>query len=571
MNKILLILFLIISFRKINAQPILLQNEIALKQTGATYITNNILNNCSNINVQLQCIKHSPKAHHLTFDVYANNILVFGEVIKLNISKAGELLYISNNIKNMQALSHTNYFETPLSLNEKKCYYFKNDTYTNAIITTTTNKYLVKNEIQSLNNEILFSYNNAHNLIDTIINSKVFNPDPLTKTHNNYGGTFVDNNGADASWLTNARTNVTIPASFDAVTNTFVLENKYALIVDQAAPTVPPVTQPSKDFFYTRGQSGFADCNALYHVSTFHKYFDSLGFSTILPMQVLIDTHGQNGADNSTFYGGSTPFLEMGTGGVDDAEDADVLIHEYTHGISWSANNNFMGTDERNALDEGTADYFATSYCKNIDTFRWADMFTWDGHNTFWDGRSANYFDTYLNKNTIGDYELGSLWNTALMRIWDKIGRTTLDKLVLQSMYSWTDNNTMTNAAALILQADSMYYNKAHMGEICEGFRSKDVNPDWGCWALNNRSVETPKLDIYNTQNFANNLGPISIYCNQDSYNIAVFNIQGQQVFTKKCFDYLTYLHPSLVASNNIYFLKIYNNNFSKTFKIIKY
>ncbi|MEZ4916786.1 MAG: hypothetical protein R2836_07345 [Chitinophagales bacterium] len=51
-------------------------------------------------------------------------------------------------------------------------------------------------------------------------------------------------------------------------------------------------------------------------------------------LQISVDTHGNNGADNS-FFSPATPLrLIFGEGGVDDAEDADVIIHEYGHAIS---------------------------------------------------------------------------------------------------------------------------------------------------------------------------------------------------------------------------------------------
>ena len=41
---------------------------------------------------------------------------------------------------------------------------------------------------------------------------------------------------------------------------------------------------------------------------------------------------GVNGADNS-YYDRLLQRLSFGEGGVDDGEDADVIIHELTHGV----------------------------------------------------------------------------------------------------------------------------------------------------------------------------------------------------------------------------------------------
>jgi hypothetical protein len=80
---------------------------------------------------------------------------------------------------------------------------------------------------------------------------------------------------------------------------------------------------------------------------------------------VIIDPHGTS-ADNSFF---SYPnFIYYGTGGVDDAEDADVITHEYSHFLSRNAAPNTNVGMERQGLDEGLGDYVAASYFKPIST-----------------------------------------------------------------------------------------------------------------------------------------------------------------------------------------------------------
>ena len=63
-------------------------------------------------------------------------------------------------------------------------------------------------------------------------------------------------------------------------------------------------------------------------------------------------------SDNS-FYSSSSGSLVFGEGCVDDAEDADVIIHELGHGIhDWITQG---GLSQVNGLSEGTGDYFAQS------------------------------------------------------------------------------------------------------------------------------------------------------------------------------------------------------------------
>ena len=86
---------------------------------------------------------------------------------------------------------------------------------------------------------------------------------------------------------------------------------------------------------------------------------------------------------------GAPTLHAFGEGGVDDAEDGDVIIHELGHAISHMRANSNSGT-ERSTYDEALGDYFAERYGRllGITSNR---VFDWDGNNTFWSGRSVSY------------------------------------------------------------------------------------------------------------------------------------------------------------------------------------
>ena len=170
----------------------------------------------------------------------------------------------------------------------------------------------------------------------------------------------------------------------------FILENKFIHVADFDAPTAAPVTSATPQFYFDRSQSGFEDVNAFYHITTMQQHIQSLGFACADSL-AEIDTHAVGGADNSYFSPVSNPHrIYYGTGGVDDAEDADVLVHEYGHSVSETAAPNSNSGQQRNSLDEGFCDYMAGAYSKSISTFNDNWMFNWDGHNEFWNGRVLN-------------------------------------------------------------------------------------------------------------------------------------------------------------------------------------
>jgi zinc metalloprotease ZmpB len=514
---------------------------------------------------------------HYTYQLYYRGLPVFMSQVKVNLTKELNVLSVSNDLCLASALeNNVEAIPTLTITNEYNylCWYVQDNKAVLALYQRTAKIGCDFETITKYGTTIVLRHKNmARNLMaDTIIKAKVFLPDPLTSASKTYGGTFTDNGDASAPWLDAERIDVDIPATYESASGLFILKNKYAMLVEKASPVVQPVSQTSNVFHFDRSASGFEDCNALFHISRFHKYFDSIGFSTILPMVTEIDAHGNFGDDNSTFYStGGLPFLDMGEGGVDDAEDADVLIHEFSHGISWSANGGITNTDDRDGLDEGQADYFATSYSKQIDTFGWSRMFSWDGHNEFWDGRSAVTTMSIQTARTLGIYEVGEVWNTCMMKIYDQIGPLLTDKLMLQSLFSWTPNTTAEIAAAYVVQADSLLNGRAHVGIICDAFRSRGIEPAWGCYALSNSDANIQSLTISNTVGFANGTSNISIYGLEDNGKVNIYDASGRLVY-KEIVQNGAQLSPQILLTAGIYTMLIADNKgVQQSFKIMRY
>ena len=369
-----------------------------------------------------------------------------------------------------------------------------------------------------------------HASIDTIIHAKVFRPDPLTFLSQNYGGIYIDNNDANATWMNAAYVPVDIPATFDNLTQTFYPENQWVKIDEFESPVIAAATSANADFLFDRSQTGFEDVNALYHITTFHNYLSSLGYDTLMNFPLLVDTHGQFGADNSVFNrNAGTPTLALGTGGVDDAEDADVILHEYGHGISWSANANTNFSTERAALDEGIADYLATSYSRGINNFHWDSMFTWDGHNEFWAGRTATSTKNYpLSSPDI--YQTGEIWNSAMSAIWGDLGQVVSDKLMLETLHFLSDQTTLPEAALYVLQSDTLLFGGIHSATLCYRFQQRNLFGS-DCKPVGLLAVSKPMWQIKNTLGFANNESALQIeFPSSGDYSFRLVDRYGRTI-----------------------------------------
>lgn len=280
----------------------------------------------------------------------------------------------------------------------------------------------------------------------------VFDPDPLSTAGATYGGGYVDGTDANAAVLTAQLKSVTLP-DITLSAGTYSLTGPYAVIADFEFPNKGLFTQASSTFAFDRNADNFEAVMCYYHIDTAMRYLNVTLALPVTPYQygggVQVDPSGLNGADNS-HYVGSTGRLAFGEGGVDDAEDADVIWHELGHGLhDWFTAG---GLSQVNGLSEGIGDYWAASYSRfkggwtSAQTaYNWT--FNWDGHNPFWGGRIVNYTGVYPTNLTGAIHTDGQIWATSNMKIWDAIGRQKADKAFWKGI-ALTNGSTNQNDAA---------------------------------------------------------------------------------------------------------------------------
>ena len=291
--------------------------------------------------------------------------------------------------------------------------------------------------------------------------AKVFNPDPLSKAGVAYGGSYVDGAGigdVTNTALDNARVDVILP-EIDLTGTTYKLKSTYAEIKELGSPNKGMFTQTTPNFIFNRNQDGFEAVNAFYHIDKSLRYINQTLGITCVPYQsanagaVFFDPHGANSDDNSFYANGQ---LQFGEGGVDDAEDADVVLHELGHGIhDWITNGN---DSQVNGLGEGIGDYWAVSYSRSLnqwpstaEEYNW--VFNWDGHNEWWDGRVVNTTKLYPSGLVGQVHDDGEIWAAASMQVYDAIGKTKSDTAFLEGIANTTSTTNQQNAARAVRQA----------------------------------------------------------------------------------------------------------------------
>jgi hypothetical protein len=449
----------------------------SIKEVSKSYANQKVL-------TKNEKVKYSPFATYYFFEKEIFGIPIYGETSKIVESFSGEIPFEikPNNQKNTYSIDNLKQFNSletikkllpdniPYKL-DSIYYYHQNELIPAFQINYSKNATHFKELIVDQSGEILsqrdlLKYHKA----DTTFNVWVHLPDPLTSSNTEYGDSISDNLDSNSVFLENQLFKKSL--NLDLNSNGEILtQNKHVSIKEFSTPNIPPNVYVDSIPKFTRNQSGFEDFNVIYHISNFKDYLDQLGYGNLVNYTIDVDAHGFNGADQSSFNSfNSTPRLTFGTGGVDDAEDADVIIHEFGHAIYNSISPNAQNGSERAAFEESFGDYLAASYSRKINPFNWHQIFNWDGHNEFWLGRIANSNKFYPNdlKNNI--YTDGEMFTGALMEIWEKLGAETTDKLIIESVYSHINNITLSDAAKFVVFADDLINKGANRNEICNVF-----------------------------------------------------------------------------------------------------
>lgn len=559
-------------------------NEQSVKE----YLVNTISNlKPESVSIELADVISSPKAKHYRFNQTINGKNVFRGSVKVNLANDGRILSVFDHTFPVYENVDTHFpdhaaYHQGLAVhynqddNGKLHHYNLEEMYMHyegemipvirlEVVENSDRYYelVLDKSAKVIYQNDLLSYAAPQ---DSVVTLWVFNPDPLTTANQSYSVPYVDNSDQDVLELNAERVPLLATATFE--NDTFFLRNEYVEIKDVSLPTIEPAYSLTPEFNYTRAESGFEDANAFYHIDYFQRYIRTLGFTNIVDYPIVVDPHALSGSDNSNFNAGfNPPRLQFGEGGVDDAEDADVIIHEFGHAIMHSAAPGTNNGTQRRALDEAAGDYFAASYSRFLSPNRWSDVFTWDGHNQYWSGRSAVSTDHYpedLNNNLYTDADI---WSATLMQIWGDIGRETTDAIMIQAAYGFSEGMTMAQAALLFLQADTLLFNGDNFIPIRQRMYDRGLIP-WFV-GIDDVNPQSEFFEVYNTAGFASNSGIMKVLADE-SFHFSLYNSIGQIVHSEDVSNgRLNLTSDGLNAG--VYILELTSGNHRKTVKLVKH
>jgi zinc metalloprotease ZmpB len=246
---------------------------------------------------------------------------------------------------------------------------------------------------------------------------------------------------------------------------------------------------PTNSFFYTRHADQFEQVMAYYWITEAQKYIQSLGFRPggpfapvdDRPQPVRIDQYGQ---DNSFQTDKPTNEIRYGKGGVDDAEDAEVILHEYGHAIH-SAQNFSFASEEAGAISEGFGDYWAVDVSDIVATQLGVAEREPLSCVADWDSTSYTSTVPHCLRRVDGTktypadldgevHDDGEIWSSALWTIRQKLGHAKADTIILQAQFNFP-GTTMTALARSTVASAQTLYGKNAANAVTAAFHARGI------------------------------------------------------------------------------------------------
>jgi hypothetical protein len=235
-------------------------------------------------------------------------------------------------------------------------------------------------------------------------------------------------------------------------------------------------------FNYGRSDDRFEQVMAYYWVTEAQRYIQSLGFGTryrpvnMESQDVRINQWGQ---DNSYSWD-KHDVIRLGKGGVDDAEDAEVILHEYGHAMHDSQVTGFGSSLEAGSIGEAFGDYWAVTVTNVLAPTPDAPCVAdWDAVSyTSTVPHCLRRVDTnrhYPEDMSSSVHRNGMIWSRALWDIRNALGATVADTIILESQFDYAPDTTFAAAATVTVATAQELYGRGAAGKVLKAFEGRGI------------------------------------------------------------------------------------------------
>lgn len=258
------------------------------------------------------------------------------------------------------------------------------------------------------------------------------------------------------------------------------------------APTRGRIKRVDRNFQFnahdTRLKTGFKEAMVYYHIDSAIRYLEKLGYNgsrAIFTTPVPVDVKGTR-LDNS-WYSPGLGQLTFGTGGVDDAEDGETILHEFGHALQDAITPDFGQSSQAAAIGEGFGDYFAASFFaprkkRSYET----SVMTWDAV-TYNVGTydppclrridEPYTFEDFDHSEDASEHDNGMIWSATMWEIRRSLGRRRADSIIIESQFQLDGFTTFARAARAIIDANRNIYQNKYRSRLVRIFHARGIGP----------------------------------------------------------------------------------------------
>jgi hypothetical protein len=273
----------------------------------------------------------------------------------------------------------------------------------------------------------------------------VFDPNPVYTLRD---GSLKDHADADSSKLASALVVVELPR----LDGTGYLRGQWA----DVTPTRNPTNNMSFDWSsVTRSDPAFEQVMAYYHVDRAQQRLQDLGVTKANATSQRVDAHAM--AEDQSYFDAFNDVIRLGDGGVDDAEDADIIRHEYGHALQFAQVPDWGVTDEGAAMGEGFGDFHAVSFHSGDPVFD-PLIGSWDA--SAYSTKSPPYLRRvdgtkhYPEDLKSEPHADGEIWSRFLWDLRALVGTDDAVRVVVESHFLLTPNANFAQGANAVLMAN---------------------------------------------------------------------------------------------------------------------
>jgi Zn-dependent metalloprotease len=246
--------------------------------------------------------------------------------------------------------------------------------------------------------------------------------------------------------------------------------------------TANRVKQANLDFRFKRPDKGFKEVMVYYHIDRVQRYLQELGFDNVLNKPIEVNVDGAINEDNS-FYSPSTKSLTFGRGGVDDAEDAEIILHEYGHAIQDDQVPGWGPSGESRAMGEGFGDYLAASFFAEAKPERLRPCVgSWDAAAYSGDDppnlRRMDSNKKYPRDMVGEEHSDGEIWAACLWEVRAALGGRVADKLVVAHHFQLAPRASFEDAAKGLMTVDKVLNEGRNEEAIKDVFVRRGILPN---------------------------------------------------------------------------------------------